>query len=80
MKDFICTMPLRVPEEGWNYIQLNLRDLCRRVYGSGFKSATRLTIHANCSLRRVFFSDSALSEEQLPAEMRLYAPPRTNRQ
>eukprot|EP01094_Clydonella_sp_ATCC50884_P000894 TRINITY_DN10668_c0_g1_i1.p1 TRINITY_DN10668_c0_g1~~TRINITY_DN10668_c0_g1_i1.p1 ORF type:complete len:187 (-),score=43.67 TRINITY_DN10668_c0_g1_i1:57-545(-) len=75
VKEYICTMPLRLPDTGWNYIHLNLADLVRRVYGSGFKHCVRVTVHANCHLRRVFFSDKPITEEQLPAEMKLFAAP-----
>lgn len=33
-----------------------------------------LQIHANCRIRRVFFSDRLYSEEELPAEFKLYLP------
>jgi len=31
-------------------------------------------IHANCRIRRVYFSDRLYSEEELPAEFKLYLP------
>ena len=34
----------------------------------------RLQIHANCRIRRVYFSDRLYSEEELPAEFKLYLP------
>ena len=33
-----------------------------------------LQIHANCRIRRVYFSDRLYSEEELPAEFKLYLP------
>ena len=54
--DAICTMPLRL-DPGWNQVQLNLADLVRRAYGSGFVETLSVTVHANCRLRRVYFAD-----------------------
>ena len=31
-------------------------------------------IHANCRIRRVYFSDRLYSEKELPAEFKLYLP------
>ncbi|KAF6076975.1 cilia and flagella associated protein 20 [Phyllostomus discolor] len=32
------------------------------------------SIHANCRIRRVYFSDRLYSEDELPAEFKLYLP------
>ncbi|CAA6661959.1 unnamed protein product [Spirodela intermedia] len=73
VKPFICTMPLRL-EEGWNNIPLNLADLTRRAYGTNYVETLRVQVHANCRLRRVYFSDRLYSEEELPPEFKLYLP------
>ncbi|KAD3336788.1 hypothetical protein E3N88_32307 [Mikania micrantha] len=73
VKPFICTMPLRM-DEGWNQIQLNLGDLTRRAYGTNYAETLRIQVHANCRLRRIYFSDRLYSEEELPPEFRLYLP------
>ena len=39
-----------------------------------------LQIHANCRIRRVYFSDRLYSEDELPAEFKLYLPVQTKRQ
>ncbi len=33
-----------------------------------------MQIHANCRLRRVYFSDRLYAEEELPPEFKLYLP------
>ncbi|KAI8462831.1 MAG: transcription factor IIB-like protein [Monoraphidium minutum] len=73
VKPFICTMPLRL-DDGWNQISLNLTELVKRAYGTNFVEALRIQVHANCRLRRVYFSDRVYGEEELPAEFRLYVP------
>jgi hypothetical protein len=73
VKPFICTMPLKL-DEGWNQIQLNLVDFTRRAYGTNYVETLRVQVHANCRLRRVYFSDRLYSEEELPPEFKLYLP------
>ena len=36
--------------------------------------AVAVQIHANCRIRRVYFSDRLYSEDELPAEFKLYLP------
>ncbi|KAG0234859.1 Cilia- and flagella-associated protein 20 [Actinomortierella wolfii] len=73
VKPFITTMPLRM-DPGWNQIQLNLADFTKRAYGTTYVETLRVTIHANCRLRRVYFSDRIVPEEDLPAEFKLFLP------
>merc|ERR1719231_1113817 len=65
VKPFICTMPMRL-DEGWNQIQFNLSDFTRRAYGTNYIETLRVQIHANCRIRRIYFSDRLYSEEELP--------------
>ena len=73
VKPFICTMPMRL-DEGWNQIQFNLADFTRRAYGTNYVETLRVQIHANCRIRRVYFSDRLYSEEELPPEFKLFLP------
>lgn len=73
VKPFICTMPMRL-DEGWNQVQFNLAEFCRRAYGSNYVETLRIQIHANCRLRRVYFADRLYTEDELPAEFKLYLP------
>lgn len=66
-------MPLRM-DEGWNQIQFNLADFTRRAYGTNYVETLRVQVHANCRLRRIYFSDRLYSEEELPPEFKLYLP------
>ena len=59
---------------GWKQIQFNLADFTRRAYGTNYVETLRVQIHANCRIRRVYFSDRLYSEEELPAEFKLYLP------
>ncbi|KAF9919575.1 hypothetical protein FBU30_010851 [Linnemannia zychae] len=73
VKSYITTMPLRM-DPGWNQIQLNLADLTKRAYGTAYAETQRITIHANCRIRRIYFSDRLVPENDLPAEFKLYLP------
>lgn len=73
IRDFICTMPLRL-DDGWNQIGFNLTDFTKRAYGSNYVETIRVTVNANCRLRRIFFADRLYSEDELPAEFKLYLP------
>ena len=44
-------MPLRL-DDGWNQIQINLRDFCKRAYGTEYQFTNRVQIHASCRIRR----------------------------
>lgn len=61
-------------DEGWNQIQFNLSDFTRRAYGTNYIETLRVQIHANCRLRRIYFSDRLYSEEELPPEFKLFLP------
>lgn len=73
VKPFICTMPMRL-DDGWNQIQFNLSDFTRRAYGTNYIETLRVQIHANCRIRRIYFSDRLYSEDELPSEFKLFLP------
>ncbi|KAK9786494.1 hypothetical protein WJX73_005234 [Symbiochloris irregularis] len=77
VKPFICTMPMRL-DEGWNQVQFNLSDFTRRAYGTNYLETLRVQIHANCRIRRIYFSDRLYSEEELPPEFKLFLPLQKN--
>lgn len=72
VKDFICTMPMRL-DDGWNQIQFNLAEFTKRAYGTNYVETLRVQLHANCRIRRIYFSDRLYTEEELPAEFKLYS-------
>lgn len=61
-------------DDGWNQIQFNLADFTKRAYGTNYVETLRVQVHANCRLRRIYFSDRLYSEEELPPEFKLYLP------
>ncbi|XP_033487676.1 cilia- and flagella-associated protein 20-like [Epinephelus lanceolatus] len=73
---FTCTMPMRL-DTGWNQIQFDLSDFTRMAYGTNYTETLRVQINANCRIRRVFFADRLYSEDEFPAEFKLYLPVQT---
>lgn len=66
-------MPMKL-DDGWNQIQFNLSDFTRRAYGTNYIETLRISIHANCRIRRVYFSERLYNEEDLPDDFKLFAP------
>lgn len=66
-------MPLKL-DEGWNRIQFNLADFTKRAYGTNYVETVRVQIHANTRIRRIYFTDRAYAEEELPPEFKLFLP------
>ncbi|XP_014239476.1 cilia- and flagella-associated protein 20-like [Cimex lectularius] len=73
IRPFDCTMPIGL-NEGWNQVYFNLSDFTRRAYGTSFVECRRVQVHANCRLRRVYFSDKLYNNDDLPKEYRLFLP------
>jgi hypothetical protein len=62
---FATSMPLKL-NCGWNQVQLNLAEFTRKAYGTNYMEAVRITVHANCRLRNIYFSDRLYSDEEKP--------------
>ncbi|XP_054632126.1 cilia- and flagella-associated protein 20-like isoform X6 [Dunckerocampus dactyliophorus] len=54
--------------------QFNLADITRRAYGTSYVETQRVQIHANCRIRRVYFTDKQYTEDELPPEFKLVIP------
>lgn len=67
----ICLIPLKLDEE-WNHISIDLDYIAQKAYSSRYMETKSVQIHANCRLRRVYFSDRIFHEDDLPPEFRLY--------
>ena len=50
--------------------------LTRRRAGAGtnYIETLRVQLHANCRIRRIYFSDKLYTEEELPPEFKLFLP------
>ena len=59
-------------DSGWNLIVINLSDFVKKAYGTSYASTEQIQIHANCRIRRIYFSDRLYSDEELPTEFKLF--------
>ncbi|XP_034185956.2 cilia- and flagella-associated protein 20 [Osmia lignaria lignaria] len=73
VRPFCTSMPIGL-SGGWNQVQFNLSDFTRRAYGTNYIETTRVQIHANCRIRRIYFADRLYSEDELPEDFRLFLP------
>lgn len=60
IRPFGMSMPIGL-SGGWNQIQFNLADFVKRAYGTNYIETTRMQIHANCRIRRIYFADRFLT-------------------
>lgn len=61
-------------DQGWNQIQFNLADFCRKAYNTGYVETLRIQLHCSCRVRRVYFSDRLYAEDELPPDFKLFVP------
>ena len=59
------TMPLALTS-GWNFIRLDLVDLCRRAFGSAYGSTTCVTVTATCRVARIWLECRPFADAELP--------------
>lgn len=70
----LCTvMPIAL-SDGWNQIQFNLAEFTRRAYKKQFIEVQKVKINANIRIRRIYFAERLLPEDQLPAEYKFFLP------
>ncbi|RKP24433.1 UPF0468 protein CG5343-like protein [Syncephalis pseudoplumigaleata] len=69
--DELCMLPLQL-DSGWNQLRIDLPHLVQRGYGGTFAECIYVRVHASCRLKRIYFTDQLLAEEQLPPEFKLY--------
>jgi len=73
VKPYICTMPLQL-DDGWNQIQIDLASFTKRAYGTTYTQTLQVQVHSNCRVRRIYFTEKIMNDEELPAALRLFAP------
>lgn len=74
ISNFTTHMPLAL-NCGWNQIQLNLAEFTRKAYGTNYMETVRVTVHANCRLRHVYFSDRLYSDDEKPMAFKFMSTP-----
>lgn len=55
---------------GWNRLRLDLTSLVRAAFDAEYAQTHRVTVHASCRIRRIFFSDDLYADAELPPSLR----------
>ncbi|XP_001950958.1 cilia- and flagella-associated protein 20-like [Acyrthosiphon pisum] len=71
LSTFMVTMPFCM-NEGWNQLNLNLAAITSDSFKTTYVETVRVQVHANCRLRRIYFSDQLYKDDQLPNSYRLH--------
>lgn len=60
----------------WNRLCIPLSEYTKRAYGTNYVETMSVQVHANCLLKRVYFAEKEVNEDdELPEEFRLYDRP-----
>ena len=60
----------------WNNVCIPLDEYTKLAYGSIYQETVSIQIHSHCYLKRVYFSEKQMNEDdELPEEFRLYTCP-----
>ena len=68
---YILPLPLF---EGWNMIQFDLADFCKKLYGTTYVETLHVKVNASCRIRRIYFSDRLYNEDELKDEFKFFIP------
>ncbi|XP_056892695.1 uncharacterized protein LOC130527883 isoform X2 [Takifugu flavidus] len=67
---FSGCVPIRL-STSWDYIIINLAEVTQQLFGTKYVKTVKIQIHANCRIRRVYFSDRLYSHEELPRDFKV---------
>eukprot|EP01126_Amoeba_proteus_P003883 TRINITY_DN11310_c0_g1_i4.p1 TRINITY_DN11310_c0_g1~~TRINITY_DN11310_c0_g1_i4.p1 ORF type:complete len:157 (+),score=24.49 TRINITY_DN11310_c0_g1_i4:170-640(+) len=87
LKPYICTLPLQLDGD-WNQILVDLAQYTKKAYGTNYVQTLQVQVskifveffltiskvHANCRVRRIYFAEKLISEDELPPAFKLYKP------
>lgn len=68
---FMVTKPMCM-DEGWNRVGLKLAEIVSDAFKTTYVETVRVQVHANCRLRRIYFSSQEYKEDQLPNAYRMH--------
>jgi len=68
---FMVTKPMCM-DEGWNRVGLKLAEIISDSFKTTYVETVRVQVHANCRLRRIYFSNQEYKEDQLPNAYRMH--------
>ncbi|CAI6354399.1 unnamed protein product [Macrosiphum euphorbiae] len=65
LSTFMVTMPVSM-NMGWNQLHMNLAEFTITSFNTTYVETVCIKVHANCRLRRIYFSDQLYIDDQLP--------------
>lgn len=74
MKAHVQQTTTKIPMKlvpGWNNVTFDISDFVRSAYGTNYLETLRITIYANCRIRRAYFSNKVLNEDDIPSQFRI---------
>lgn len=72
VKPNLCSIPLKL-DEGWNQIFFNIVDFVKRAYNTNYVETLKVQIHANCRIRRIYFTSHPQNSRKIPPEYKAFA-------
>lgn len=60
-------------EDGWNQVHINLEDFTKKAFGSKYVETKRVQVHANCRIRRIYFTEFPVNYKKIPPEYKVFA-------
>ncbi|XP_060844061.1 uncharacterized protein LOC132924022 [Rhopalosiphum padi] len=68
---FMVAFPICMQKD-WNNLSINLADITSRSFKTTYMETVRIQVHANCRLRKIYFSDKLYPDDQLPNAYRMH--------
>jgi len=72
VKPNLCSIPLKLVD-GWNQLFFSLDDFVQRAYSTQYVETLKVQIHANCRIRRIYFTDQPQNYRKIPPEYKVFA-------
>ncbi|GAW81471.1 transcription factor IIb [Plasmodium gonderi] len=66
-----CTMPM-ILNEGWNIIQINLKEYTEKAFKTKYVETTGIQINASVRIRCIYFCDKIYNNDELKEEFKIF--------
>ncbi|XP_060843629.1 cilia- and flagella-associated protein 20-like [Rhopalosiphum padi] len=70
LSTFMVTMPICLNED-WNHLNVKMAEITSKSFNTTYVETVRVQVHANCRLRRIYFSDQVYRDDELPNDYRM---------
>lgn len=66
-----ASLPLLLEDHAWNYLCLDLENMCHVAFGAPYAYCKEVCVTATCALGRLFFTDKKYEDVELPPFLRV---------